>query len=203
MTRFITSLRYKFIFIFVFIILFCFVSAKDNSNFEYTSLPESTTIPNLVILTGDEITLNNDGILVVSGESETFTYENKGKVELVATKKIVFKPGTRILPGEVLKASITNSNIKEERSLRMITYELSKLFNKREAKNVFNKDRDKNNTVLSSSKVYGVIVDNQQRRIGNTRTITHYFSANIFTSKYNFFQTTSGFKPVTVEVLRL
>lgn len=203
MTRFIASLRYFYILTLLCSFLYSSVSAKNDSNFEYTSVPESTTIPRLILLTGDEITFTNDGILVVLGESETISYKNNGKVELVATKKIVFKPGTRILPGEVLKASITNSNIKEERSLRMITYELSKLFNKREAKNVFNKDRDKNNTVLSSSKVYGVIVDNQQRRTGNIKIVTNNFSANYVTSKYNVCQTISGFKPETVEVLRL
>lgn len=209
MIQFITSLRYFYIFIFLFSILYSSVSAKDNSNSEYVSLSENTTIPNLIILTGDEITLNNDGILVVSGENETVLYETRGRIELQASKKIIFSPGTRIVPGEgeFLYASIIEEQEiekeDERRLLTFITFEFSKSFEKKEkAKGIYNKDRDKESTILCVSKVDGVI-DNQQRRTGNIKTVNHHFSANYFTSKYHVFQTISGFKPETVEVLRL
>jgi len=205
MTLFITYLRQKYILVFLFSFLFSFASAKGDDNFKYTSIPHSTTISYLDILTEGEITFNNDGVLVISNENEKVLYSTKENIKLQSGKKIVFKPGTKIEPkkGERLSASITDANIEEERELKTITHELSKLFNEKDStKSSFNKNKD-DRSVLFSSISCGLIIDNQQRRVGNIKTITQRFSANILKSEYRFFQTTSGFKPITVEVLRL
>jgi len=206
MTRFITSLQYKYIYMLIFCFLFCFITAKGNSNFKYVSINEKQLTPSHVILTGDEITFNIDGIIVISDANESFLHETNRNAELKANNKIVFKPGTKIVPkkGEVLYASITNTNAKEERELKKITHELSVLFNEEEkTTNSISKNNDITSFFLGSSIAYALLVDNQQRKVGNIETTNQRFLAKNLTAKYPIIQIISGFRPETVLVLRI
>jgi hypothetical protein len=213
MTLFITYLRQKFILVFLFGFLFGFASAKDNTTFKYTSIPESTTITSLDIATEGEISFRNDGILTISNENEKILYSTKEKVsygtkvniKLQSSKKIVFKPGTKIEPkeGERLIASITDPDLEEDRSIIKIAPDLYELFNEeKNVKSSFNKNKD-DRGVLFSSIADGLIVNNQQRRLGNIKYFTQQFSVNIILTKYYYLQITSRFTPETVKVLRL
>lgn len=190
------------VFLILFSMLFLNASATDFRNF-YVSSPENTNTHRNLILIGDQITFNNDEIIINISDNRTIVNRKKGKIVLKATNKIVFKPGTKIKAGETLHASIISTNIQEERLLEKIKYELSCLFNETEnEKDSFKNDNDKQIGVYSISRVEGVI-ENQQRRTVTLKSTNHQFAAIYIKSKDNLLQTNSSFTPETVKVLRL
>jgi hypothetical protein len=149
-------------------------------------LSETTNIPNPVTLTGDQITLNSDGIIIDISDNRTVINKKKGKIVLKATNKIVFKPGTKIEPGQSLHASITETNIQEERLLEQIKYELSCLFNESEReKDRFNDDNYEQIGKYNYTNVEAVI-DSQQRRISILGSQIDLFASNFISTKHNY-----------------
>ena len=73
-------------------------------------VPATVDLENVTVTNGEIICYNATQIITVAGNGTTFTVENGGSATFIAGSKILFLPGTVVLPGGYLHGYITTDN---------------------------------------------------------------------------------------------
>ena len=199
---------FKKYYIILFLFLFGIISIKAGNNYGYNRFAKNSQVPNLIIITGEKITLSNDDIFVGLKNGGFIKTEAKnGNIKLQGKKKIVFKPGTKLKAekGKSYHASI----VKEKKEKKPNTLALAanyKFFNKKDNKGNkgFSKESNSGSIVTGNSNIFAVVVDNHNRKIdGKVNSDFHNFQTETKLNTNNNRINGSGFNPETIKVLRL
>jgi hypothetical protein len=200
-------LRKHYIILLLSALLIGNATAREYNNQEINSSVTSTSVSNIVIISGENITLINDNILNVLKNGNAASIKATGHIKLQAGKKIVFKPGTRLTAkkGVSYHACITTAQETKPDELVSVSYLFFKqVDNKKTGHKGYSKGADSGSFILGGSNILAVVVDNQQRKVGSS---TDFNCRNLFkvatTNNNNNITKGFSFKPETIKVLRL
>ena len=197
-----------YIILFLSALLLGNVSAKEHSKPEIKSFAKSAQVSNIVIISGENITLNNNEVYNVLKNGNTAKIKKTNdRVKIQADKKIVFKPGTKIKAekGKSFHAVVVKATPKSKTDeLIADRYKFFKQNNNKKESGGLSKESDSGSIGLGSWNALAVVVDNQQRRISGSTNIVDHNSLKGSTSINNNNNTESfSFVPETIKVLRL
>lgn len=202
-------LKKHYIILLLSTLLFGNVTAKEHGKSEIKSFVKGTPVSNIVIISGENITLNNNAVYnVLKNGSSAKIKKTNGRLKLQAGKKIVFKPGTKIKAGKGKSFHALVVNVEQQNKPDELITARYKFF--KEADNNKNevgglsKGSGSGSIGLGSWNISAVVVENQQRKVGgSTILINHCFQKAATAIDKNNKTEGYSFNPETIKVLRL
>ncbi len=201
-------LKKHYILLLLSTLLFGNVTAKEYNKSEIESSVKSTSISNMVIISGENITLINSNIFNVLKNGNSANIKATGNVKLQAGKKIVFKPGTKLTAKKGVSfhaGIITGAQENKPDEFIAAGYKFFKQINNSNKEDSdLSKGADSGSLVPGSPNVLAIVVENQQRKVvGSTGFVYHDFQKAATAKNNNKTTKGSGFNPETIKVLRL
>ncbi len=202
-------LKKHYIILLLSALLFGNVTAKEHNKSEIKSFVKDTPVSNIVIISGENITLNNNAVYnVLKNGSSAKIKKTTGRLKLQAGKKIVFKPGTKIKAGKGKSFHALVVNVEQQNKPNELITARYKFF--KEADNNKNevgglsKGSGSGSIGLGSWNALAVVVENQQRKVGSSAVlINHCFQKAAMALDKNNKTEGYSFNPETIKVLRL
>ena len=190
-------------------LLFGNVTAKEHGKSVIKPFVNSASVPNIVIISGENITLDNDAVYNVLKSGNTAKIKKvNGKVKLQAGRKIVFKPGTKLKAekGKSFHAKVINTEQQNKPDeLIASRYKFfKKADNNKNEISGLSKESGSGNLGLGSWNTLAVVVNNSQRKICSSVIMVNRNFKKTATAIDNNNKTKgNSFNPETIKVLRL
>ena len=190
-------------------LLFGNITAKEHDKSAIKSFVKSTSVSNIVIISGENITLNNNAVYnVLKNGRSTKIKKINGRLKLQAGKKIVFKPGTKIKAEKGKSFHALVVNVEQQNKPDELIAARYKFFKKADNnKNDvggLSKESGSGYLGLGSWNTLAVVINTQQRKVGSSAVlINHCFQKAATALDKNNKTEGYGFSPETIEVLRL
>ena len=202
-------LKKHYITLFLSVLLIGNVSAKDHSKLENRLFVKSEPVSNIVIISGENITLYNNAVYNVLKNGITSKVEKlNGRLKLQAGKKIVFKPGTKLKAekGKSFHALVVNveQQNKPDELIAARYIFFKKTDNNKNDISGLSKGSGSGSIGLGSWNALAVVVNTQQRKVGGSAIIVnHSFRIGAMAIDKNNKTEGYSFNPETIKVLRL